>query len=314
MVSRGAAQGGPAVDILAASRDWPATVSRGAGPAAGLGRSRAGRVGETFDPVSAGSKATAPARPEKKDQAVSLTAALVTFGIIFLAELPDKTLVASLVLGSRFRPPHVWAGVAAAFLVHVTLAVAVGSVFTLLPRRAVDAVALVLFVVGAVLVYREGNENEEEAEKGEAAALDATIGSAGASTGQPGRSTASGTGVAIETGPADEADASGTAAAGKKGREAPSGFWRVAATSFTVIFVAEMGDLTQISTANLAARFGSPVSVWLGALLALWTVAALAIAGGRGLLRVVPVKVITRIAAAAFIVLALISLIDVIRG
>jgi len=247
---------------------------------------------------------------------VSLTAAFVTFGIIFLAELPDKTLVASLVLGSRFRPPHVWVGVAAAFLVHVTLAVAVGSVFTLLPKRIVDAVALVLFVVGAVLVYREGNENEAEAEKEAAAALDATSGSAGASSGQAGPATAGGSGAAVanETGPVVQMAAVGTAVAGKKGREAPGGFWRVAATSFTVIFIAEMGDLTQISTANLAARFGSPVSVWLGALLALWTVAALAIAGGRGLLRVVPVKVITRVAAAAFVVLALISLVDVIRG
>lgn len=88
----------------------------------------------------------------------------------------------------------------------------------------------------------------------------------------------------------------------------------MAATSFTVIFVAEMGDLTQISTANLAARFSSPLTVWLGALLALWSVAAIAIAGGRGLLRVVPVKVITRVAAVAFVVLAILSLVDVIRG
>ena len=88
----------------------------------------------------------------------------------------------------------------------------------------------------------------------------------------------------------------------------------MAATSFTVIFVAEMGDLTQISTANLAARFSSPLTVWLGALLALWSVAAIAIAGGRGLLRVVPAKVITRVAAVAFVVLAILSLVDVIRG
>jgi putative Ca2+/H+ antiporter (TMEM165/GDT1 family) len=206
---------------------------------------------------------------------VSLTAALVTFGIIFLAELPDKTLVASLVLGSRFRPLHVWVGAAAAFLVHVTLAVAVGSVVTLLPRRAVDAVALVLFVVGAFLVYREGNESEAEHTAEARLVTDAEV---------------------------------------AKARDTPRGFGRVAATSFAVIFVAEMGDLTQISTANLAARFGSPVSVWLGAVLALWVVAALAIAGGRTLLRLIPVKMITRIAAAAFSVLALLSLIDVIRG
>ncbi|WP_242418348.1 TMEM165/GDT1 family protein, partial [Frankia sp. CpI1-P] len=60
---------------------------------------------------------------------MSITAALITFGVIFLAELPDKTMVASLVLGSRFRPLYVWAGVAVAFVVHVTVAVAAGSAF-----------------------------------------------------------------------------------------------------------------------------------------------------------------------------------------
>ncbi|ADP84345.1 TMEM165/GDT1 family protein [Pseudofrankia inefficax] len=254
---------------------------------------------------------------------MSLTAALVTFGVIFLAELPDKTLVASLVLGSRFRPLHVWIGVAAAFLVHVTLAVAVGSVFTLLPHRVVDAVALALFVIGAVLVYREGNddeaEEEAEAEREVAQAVGPDGPGATAEAG-PGPVGAASVARSDEPSSATDASAAGVAAAGvvtaggKKARETPRGFWRVAATSFTVIFVAEMGDLTQISTANLAARFGSPVSVWLGAVLALWAVAGLAIAGGRSLLRVIPVKVITRVAAAAFVVLAVISLVDVIRG
>ncbi|MCK9894760.1 TMEM165/GDT1 family protein [Frankia sp. AgB32] len=88
----------------------------------------------------------------------------------------------------------------------------------------------------------------------------------------------------------------------------------MATTSFGVVFLAELGDLTQISTANLAARYDSPVMVWLGAVLALWTVAALAIAGGRGLLRVLPISVITRVAAAAFAVLAVLSVIEAVRG
>lgn len=249
---------------------------------------------------------------------MSLTAALVTFGIIFLAELPDKTLVASLVLGSRFRPLHVWVGVAAAFLVHVTLAVAVGSVFTLLPHRLVDAVALALFLIGAVLVYREGNEQEaheadEEQEIAQAVGPARPSGPGTALDAVPEPPGASSQAISVEAGTATSST-DAVPATGRKARETPRGFWRVAATSFTVIFVAEMGDLTQISTANLAARFGSPVSVWLGAVLALWAVAAIAIAGGRGLLRVVPVKVITRVAAVAFVILAIISLIDVIRG
>lgn len=84
--------------------------------------------------------------------------------------------------------------------------------------------------------------------------------------------------------------------AGLGGR--PAGFWTVAATSFfTVILIAEFGDLTQIATVILAARYHDPVSVGLGALLGLWTVATLAIADGRGLLKIIPVTWISRAAA-----------------
>ena len=84
--------------------------------------------------------------------------------------------------------------------------------------------------------------------------------------------------------------------------------WRIAWTSFAVILVAEFGDLTQIATASLAARYHDPLSVGIGAVLALWAVAALAIAGGRGLLKVLPLTWITRIAAAIMLVLAGVSL------
>ncbi len=40
------------------------------------------------------------------------------FVLVFLAELPDKTALASLVLGTRYRPIYVFAGAAAAFTVH----------------------------------------------------------------------------------------------------------------------------------------------------------------------------------------------------
>ena len=49
------------------------------------------------------------------------------FAVVFVAELPDKTALATLVLGSRYRPLFVFAGVAAAFAVHVVLAVGAGS-------------------------------------------------------------------------------------------------------------------------------------------------------------------------------------------
>ena len=68
--------------------------------------------------------------------------------------------------------------------------------------------------------------------------------------------------------------------------------------------VAEFGDLTQIATASLAAKYHDPVSVGVGAVLALWSVAAIAIVGGRGLLKLIPLAWITRIAAAIMLVMA----------
>ena len=52
-------------------------------------------------------------------------------------------------------------------------------------------------------------------------------------------------------------------------------FWKVAGAGFMLILVAEFGDLTQIMTANLAARYDDPLSVGLGAVLALWASARL---------------------------------------
>jgi putative Ca2+/H+ antiporter (TMEM165/GDT1 family) len=78
------------------------------------------------------------------------------FVIIFLGELPDKTMLASLVMSTRGRPFAVWLGSAAAFLVHVVIATTLGTVlFHLLSPRAVDAVVAVIFLAGAGLVTSE---------------------------------------------------------------------------------------------------------------------------------------------------------------
>jgi len=93
-----------------------------------------------------------------------------------------------------------------------------------------------------------------------------------------------------------------------------NGFWRVAARSFAVLFIAEFGDLTQLATANLAARYHDPVAVGAGAVLGLWAVGGLAITGGRQLLRIVPFQWITRTAATIMTILAVISLVTAITG
>jgi putative Ca2+/H+ antiporter (TMEM165/GDT1 family) len=81
-------------------------------------------------------------------------------------------------------------------------------------------------------------------------------------------------------------------------------FWPVAATSFVVVFLAEFGDLTQIMTVTLAAKYHDPLAVGAGAVLALWTAASLAVIIGWKLLKVIPVTWLTRGAAVIMLVLA----------
>ncbi|GAA3236015.1 TMEM165/GDT1 family protein [Streptomyces sp. XM83C] len=192
---------------------------------------------------------------------ISLTVTALVFGVVFLAELPDKTALAGLVLGTRYRASYVFAGVAAAFALHVALAVAAGSVLTLLPQQLVHALTGVLFLGGAAMLLLKKDEGEEEIRRPE-----------------------------------------------------NQSFLKVAGAGFMLILVAEFGDLTQIMTANLAARYDDPLSVGLGAVLALWAVAGLGIVGGRALMKRVPLALITKIAALLMLALGVWSLWEAIAG
>jgi putative Ca2+/H+ antiporter (TMEM165/GDT1 family) len=188
----------------------------------------------------------------------SLTTALLTFVVIFPAELPDKSLMASLVLGTRYRSLPVWLGASAAFAVHVVIAVVAGGLLRLLPSAVVEVVVTVLFAVGATVLLL-GRE--------------------------------------------DDADASESA-------RGPTSFPRVFWTSFGVVFVGEWGDITQLATANLAARYDDPVSVGLGAVLALAAAAGVVLLAGDRLLRRIPLQWVRRGAGVLLAVLAVLSLIQ----
>jgi len=191
----------------------------------------------------------------------SLTTAAVTFAVIFPAELPDKSLLASLVLGTRFRTLPVWLGASAAFVVHVVIAVAAGGLLRLLPSTVVDIVVTVLFALGAALLLL-GREEE-----------------------------------------ADEVDVpAGVTSTARM-------FW----TSFGVVFVGEWGDITQLATANLAARYDDPLSVGVGAGLALVSVAGLVLLAGNKILQRVPLALVRRGAGLLLAVLALAGLVQLLR-
>jgi putative Ca2+/H+ antiporter (TMEM165/GDT1 family) len=193
---------------------------------------------------------------------VNFAIAAAVFPLVFLGELPDKTMFASLVLASRGRPLAVWTGAAAAFLAHVVIAVTIGvAVFHLFPHRAVEGIVAVLFFAGAVYAWRVRERPDEERQVAEALSRRRTV-----------------------------------------------------ATAAAVIFVAEWGDLTQILTANLAARYHSPLSVGVGAVLALWAVAALAVVAGQGLLRFFSIKSARTLTAVVLLVLAAVAGAGAVRG
>jgi putative Ca2+/H+ antiporter (TMEM165/GDT1 family) len=177
---------------------------------------------------------------------VNLSIIAVTFGLIFVAELPDKTMIATIVLSSRYRPLPVWIGAAVAMVVNSAVAVLAGRLLELLPHRWVEAVVAALFAAGALylILGKESAQTEEGEEK------------------------------------ADKVRSSR----------------RVALGAFTVIVVAEIGDLTQILTANLVARFHNPWSVFVGSATALVTVMGVGVIGGRALLRVLPLATIRKVA------------------
>ena len=192
---------------------------------------------------------------------MSLGIILLVFAVIFLAELPDKSLFAALVLGNRFNPFYVWLGASAAFLTHVVIAVSAGKLLSFLPKNVTELIVAMLFLAGAMLLFF-GKHGVEEATHHEPHAHAPKI---------------------------------------------PS-FWRVFTTSFTVIFLGEWGDITQIATANYAAKFHDPWSVGLGATLGLWAVSGLAVTVGSKLLNRLPAQLLLRVMGGIMLIFAAISL------
>jgi putative Ca2+/H+ antiporter (TMEM165/GDT1 family) len=94
---------------------------------------------------------------------VRLSIVLAVFPVVFLGELPDKTMFASLVLAARGHPRAVWLGAAGAFLVHVVIATTIGvGLFHLFPHRVLEGVVAAMFLVGAFFALREKPDDEVE--------------------------------------------------------------------------------------------------------------------------------------------------------
>jgi putative Ca2+/H+ antiporter (TMEM165/GDT1 family) len=195
---------------------------------------------------------------------LALGLGLTVFTVIFLLELPDKTALAALLLATRHRPLPVFLGAAAAFVIQSAVAVAAGSLLSLLPREPIRIGAGLLFLAMAAFLIRRNLRRDEADEK-----------------------------RAVE--------------------QEEARHRRPFITAFSVVFVAEWGDLTQLATAALQARYQQPLIVFVAATLALWAVSAIAVLLGNRLGAWIPERPL-QFAAAGVMVLVAIALISGVLG
>lgn len=164
------------------------------------------------------------------------------FAVMFLLELPDKTMIATIVMSTKVRPSSIVIGASTGFVVQMGIAVLAGGLLTLFPAHVKDIIVGVLFLGGAAyLLFVSENVVEEE-----------------------GRREAQ-----IE----------------HKGTR-----WREISTAFTVIFIGEFGDLTQIQAANFSAKTHRPLEVFVASSLAMIIISFVGAYGGQLLQRVIPLK------------------------
>ena len=201
---------------------------------------------------------------------MDLVVVALTFGAIFVVELPDKTFIATLVLSTKFRPLLVWFGVGLAFAVQTGVAVVLGKAVGLLPDDVVPVGGALMFLGGAVILFRTASSADE-----------------------------------------DEAESESQYAA--KVTTNPGGGVKAVVTSFLVLFAAEWGDLSQLLTLSLVAKYDDPMSVFLGAWAALLTVSGLAVIVGRVLLNHVRLSVLHYIGAGVCVLMAALTVWEMTR-
>jgi putative Ca2+/H+ antiporter (TMEM165/GDT1 family) len=81
--------------------------------------------------------------------------------------------------------------------------------------------------------------------------------------------------------------------------------WKLSFAAFAAIFLAEMGDKTQLAVISMTASSGKPFSVFIGATVALTLVTLLGALAGGIVTRWVPEQVLTRLAAVLFVAIGI---------
>ncbi len=181
-----------------------------------------------------------------------------------MAELGDKTQLAVVTQVCKFRRPWaVFAGASLALTMTTVLAAAVGhSLGQLIPQSVLQGGAAGAFLVIGVLVGLKALEVQ---------------------------------------GPRPSAEACEGPGQGAAGRADRSRGWQAFGSTLGLLFVAELGDKTQLGVLSLAGRYGSPWAVLLGGSLALIGVTALGVLGGEALCRLIPERTLLWLSAAVFV-------------
>jgi putative Ca2+/H+ antiporter (TMEM165/GDT1 family) len=201
-------------------------------------------------------------------------------GLVFVAELGDKTQLVALGFGARHRIGPVLVGMAIAYAVANGVAVVVGGLLgAALPTRAIGLVGGVLFLGFAAWSLRGGPDNDR------------------ADDDRADNDRADDDGADNDRADNDRADGNGDADGAMVAPAVPSRPARAVVVSVAVaVFVAELGDKTQLATATLAAQ-GPPVLVWIGATIGIFAAGAVGVVVGRMIGARVPERA-TRIGSA----------------
>jgi len=200
---------------------------------------------------------------------------LICLALQFLLELPDKTMIAMIYMGTRARPLNVFIGGAVAFVVHMAIAVGAGGLLTLLPQTPKEIVIATLFLVGAFyLLFVSEKEEEEEGEQ--------------------------------------EAEAEHP---GKRWREMATAFGVIFVGEFGDLTQIQAANLTVkyndvVKYPDLAGGKGA-LAVFIGSSVALVLIAFMGAFGGKVLVRILPLATIRKIGGVVFLGMGIYTILQI---
>lgn len=195
------------------------------------------------------------------------------FGLVFLAELGDKTQLAVFAQTCKYRRPWaVFAGASAALTVVTGLGVVGGQVLgRVVPDQVLRIVAAAAFIVMGVLIGKEVAEG----------------------AGQPSTEDVCENGSENASGRSVDPQGAGASTLARN--------WRAFGATFGLLFVAELGDKTQLAVLSMSSKHENGWAVLAGGALALTVVTAVGVVGGRILSELVSRRYLLWLAAVAFV-------------